>query len=381
MKVTRTLLNFSFLSPTDVVQNVASQVSRLPECIRSKARAVGNLERFSHGSLAPASVPMYERAWKVFKDWLTAGFGSPFLANGLVVSLYLADLIGFAENDFRGASEVNLASCAIAYHFHLSGLRSPTESEHCKLLRQTAGRVLTAKKSKCEFLTAFELHTVLKFSLVQCSLRDRMHITVFLLMFLGFLRFSDACKILAHRDFIQFIPRSTRDSSDDGVLLFIPCSKTDQRGDGAWVAIGATNTEFCPVRLLRELLIHGKYTLHHTSCDTGPLLRAVKFDFRSKTHVLSQVTASLSQPISSLSYTSFRQHILLLVAAAGIQKHIGMHAGRIGGSNLAASERVDSKLVCHHGRWSHGNTFDDTYLKMCSLATPIFELTRKLWKF
>jgi hypothetical protein len=72
--------------------------------------------------------------------------------------------------------------------------------------------------------------------------------------------------------------------------------------------------------------------------------------------------------------------MLFLVAQAGLTKHIGMHSGRIGYSNTAAAADVDSRIVCHLGRWKLGNTFEDTYLRNVHLrARNFFNLTRQLW--
>jgi hypothetical protein len=232
------------------------------------------------------------------------------------------------------------------------GRASPTHSLLCTRLRLTAKRVLFAVKSTCEAITATELHAVLVFHLTAtCSLRVRMHLTVFLLMFVGLLRYDDAACILVHKDLLQFISVSRTDTRDDGVVLFLHSSKTDQTGAGAWVAIGATRGRFCPVRLLRDLLCLGGYVRDHPSADVGPLLRGVKLKYRPhRHHILQQVTAPLAQPIPALSYTSFLLSIQHLVEEAGIPKHVGLHAGRSGGASTAAAVGIDPQSVCGLGR-------------------------------
>jgi hypothetical protein len=148
----------------------------------------------------------------------------------------------------------------------------------------------------------------------------------------GLLRYDDAACILVHKDLLQFISVSRTDTRDDGVVLFLHSSKTDQTGAGAWVAIGATRGRFCPVRLLRDLLCLGRYVRDHPSADVGPLLRDVKLKYQPhRHHILQQVTAPLAQPIPALSYTSFLLSIQHFVEEAGIPKHVSLHAAvRVG---------------------------------------------------
>ncbi len=153
----------------------------------------------------------------------------------MVVCLYVSHLIGIAEANSTGHQAVDNAVSAIAFYFGLMGQASPTHSVLCTRLRATAKRVLSATKSTCEAITAAELHVVLVFHITAtCSLRVRMHLTVFLLMFVGLLRYDDAACILVHKDLLQFISVSQTDPRDDGVILFLHSSKTDQTGAGAW---------------------------------------------------------------------------------------------------------------------------------------------------
>ena len=70
-----------------------------------------------------------------------------------------------------------------------------------------------------------------------------MHLTVLTLMFVGLLRYDDAACILVHADLLQFITKHNS-ATVDGVLIFIPRSKTDQGWQGEWIAVGATYTKF-----------------------------------------------------------------------------------------------------------------------------------------
>jgi hypothetical protein len=310
----------------------------------------------------------------------------PFSSTGLVVSWYLAELFSHAEENKLGPQTVLTASAAINYFFSLAGFKSPVEAFPLnRILRKAAERHLcSGKKSSCEPITTEEMFQLVSHVLTPgCSLKDRMHATVFLLMFLGLLRFNDAQHILVHKDLIQFVSKPDKEDTLDGVIIFIPSSKTDQSGEGAWIAIGATNLEYCPVQLLATLLREGNYVLSPPpGWDSGPLLRAVRLHGPTKQLVLSQITAPVEGPIAPLSYDAFRSSILVLAARAGIAKHIGLHSGRSGFANEAAAAGVSSRLICKLGRWAMGNTFDDVYLRMLAInAGEFFALTRQLWPY
>ncbi|CAI7900581.1 unnamed protein product, partial [Closterium sp. NIES-53] len=65
-----------------------------------------------------------------------------------------------------------------------------------------------------------------------------------LLMFSAFLRFSDLVALQWHQ--IEF--------DSDCMWLFIPRSKTDQRGAGAWVPVATSDARHCPVARVKEFL-------------------------------------------------------------------------------------------------------------------------------
>jgi hypothetical protein len=361
---------------------VNARIGSLALTFQQRTGDITLLMRHLLSSITPETLYKYNACWVKFKLWLYPE--TLAVVDDMVVCLYVSHLIGLAVDHSTGHQAIDNAMSAIAFYFGLMGRVSPTHSLLCTRLRLTAKRVLSASKSTCEAITAAELHAVLVFHLTAaCSLRIRMHLTVFLLMFVGLLRYDDAACILVHADLLQFISVSRADSRDDGIVLFLHSSKTDQTGDGAWVAIGATRGRFCPVRLLRELLQLGGYVRDHPSEDVGPLLRGVKLRYRPhKHHILQQLTSPFSQPIPALSYASFLVSIQHLVAEAGVSKHVGLHAGRSGGASTAASVGINPQSVCGLGRWKMGNTFADTYVNMIDgNARKYFDITRRLWPF
>ena len=334
------------------------------------------------GALAPSTLnDKYIPAWNKFATWLSSyNITNLVSVDANIVAAYLSHLFTTAENNSTGDSSIQLATAAIKFRFNSMGLSAPVSSPYIDLLKNSAKRNLRPRRSICEPLSAEDIHKLLLTHLTpNCSLKVRMHLTTLLIMFLGLFRFDDIQHILVHREFLRFI-RSPM-GAFIGVLIFIPHSKTDQEGEGDWVAIGATHTAFCPVHLLSDLLSVGGYCTDSSTMDVGPLLRAVTHKYRPDRLVLTQVVSPFSNPIKPLSYSSFRSSILALCKPVLI-KHIGLHSARSGGASAAAEVGIDSRLVCGLGRWKQGTTFADTYVKMMiGNANKYFQLTKTLWPY
>jgi len=335
------------------------------------------------GALAPSTLnTKYIPAWTKYTKWLaTYLILDPISGtNEDIVAAYISHLITVAASRKTGDYAVQMATAAIQFKFHSLGKGAPISSPYITLLKRSASRMLQPSRSRCEPISANDMHTILQTHLTPtCSLKVRMHLTVFLVMFLGLFRFDDVKQILVHRDFLRFVA-SDRGMGYDGVLIFIPHSKTDQVWRGTWVAIGATHTRYCPVNLLRTLLAAGNYCTFSSTLDVGPLLRAVAQKHQPNRLVLAEISAPFSAPIKPLSYSTFRESILGL--SASITKHIGLHSARTGGASAAAENDIDSRLVCGLGRWKQGTTFADEYIKMMEgNAKKYFKLTKSIWPY
>lgn len=377
-----TNLYFSIHLCADVLAVHARTFQSLPAGLKQNKVAQNVFTKLLHCSLASSTMlGKYKPAWTAFGIWLLSyKIQQPLNVDETVIAFYLSYLITTAQNRKTGDYAVKNSLSAIQFYFSLAGKYAPTSSPHIDLLKKSASRILQPNKSRCEPVSAQDVYKVLHKSLTQkCLLRTRMHLTVFLLMFLGLFRFSDVQNILVHRELMRFM--YTDSGQLDGVLIFISCSKTDQHWDGSWVAIGATGGNFCPVRLLIKLLDVGKYCRFANNKDVGPLLRAVIHRHRPERYELASISAPFSSPIASLSYSAFRESILEL-AGGSITKHIGLHSARTGGASTAAEHGIDSRLVCGHGRWQQGTTYADTYIKMMEgNMRKYFDLTRQIWKF
>lgn len=357
--------------------------SSLPGTIGRNPKAQHNFTRQIMGALAPSTLNnKYLPAWNKFCSWLKYyGVFDLSLVDENIVAAYLSHLYTTAETNNTGDSSLQLATAAIKFHFNSMGVAAPVSSVYIDLIKNSAKRNLRPKRSCCEPISATDLHKLLTTYLTPtCSLKTRMHLTTLLIMFLGLLRFNDVQHILVHRELLRFI-KSDNGTTTEGVLIWLPTSKTDKRGDGAWVAIGATGNKFCPVKLISTLLSVGGYRTYSPNSDVGPLLRAVTIKHYPDRMALTQVEAPFAKPIKPLCYSSFRSSILALSKNV-LSKHFGLHSARSGGASTAAEHGIDSRLACGLGRWKQGTTYSDTYVKMTLGNTKnFFAISRTIWPY
>jgi hypothetical protein len=177
---------------TDFLGEMASHVSRhIPTSMQDTVVArTSKLALQVQQSHALSTQGKYRLAWQHFKAWLllNAPDVSAYACNGMVISLYVSDLIQQASDRFVGPQLITDACAGIRFYYNLAGLVAPTvAAPFLCLLRRSADRVLTATKSRCEDITKEELQMVLAFYFLRpaspCLFKVRMHLTVFLLMF------------------------------------------------------------------------------------------------------------------------------------------------------------------------------------------------------
>ena len=383
--VKQTLTFVSFLA--EIIMDIAAQMCSKHLDLTSAvvkatlSKALTSLGKHLFYGITPDTLNTYGRAWSRWCEFMHTLGLTPLDGDPLLVSLHLAEILEDSLEDQIGASRMQSARSAVNFFYTAAGRVSPTVGPQVALLMRSASRVLTAQPLERDLLPLEGMTRLLEFHVVDsptCSLRTLMHLTVFLLMYLGLFRFSDAAMFLVHEDLLRF---EYKDGVLDGVMIYICKSKTDQGWVGKWVALGATGTRFCPVRLLQRLLEKGRYVTFHESDDCGPLLRAVRAVPGG--HVLSKVTSPMASPISSLSYTAFNTSLKELVTAAGILGHITCHSARISGSTVYyLLPDVELQLVRSLGRWAPACTFDRTYARPLALARDdFFRLTRSVWRF
>lgn len=283
--------------------------------------------------------------WRAFEAWLRTldPSKSAVGASPQLVALYLTHVGLESRRDGVGPARVLGASAAIACMHYLHGRPSPTASPLCDVVREANRRTLVPTPLQRDPVSAADIRALIDvYGGPSATLRELMHVTVFTLMYAGFLRYDDAAHISVHRDLLR-----VRDSH---VEIFLGRSKTDKYFTGSWVVVAASTSKYCPVLLLRRLLTAGQYVTFPRSDgeDVGPLLRPVG----PGGNALKQLTGSVANPIRALGRAALLESCQRMCHGAGIRKAITLHSFRIGGATDAAAAGVPDRLFKKHGRWA-----------------------------
>ena len=154
-----------------------------------------------------------------------------------------------------------------------------------------------------------------------------------LVSFAVFLRFS---KIVS-------LKRSDFHFHASHVNIFIEKSKTDQLREGNSVLIARTNSDTCPVHMLKSYLLQANIANNSQEF----IFRSVTFCKGTNTYLLRGRT---------------RELLLDDIGSLGFDKaKFGLHSLRDGGATAAANAGINDRLFKKHGRWA-SDTAKDGYV-------------------
>lgn len=182
-------------------------------------------------SRAPSTVKKYSGAFLRWKKWTqTKGLEDCLPAKPLQIALYLTYLVQKSTTSAPVEEAVN----AISWAHQVAVVEDPTQNELVKQVVAGAKRILAHRTTKKEPITPEILSKLAeKFAGEEADLDDLRIVTICLVGFAGFLRFSE----------ISALKDSDLQIYEEHMELFIESSKTDQLRDGAWVTIARTSTK------------------------------------------------------------------------------------------------------------------------------------------
>lgn len=192
----------------------------------------------------------YKSDWKLFSTWCAKHGLDPLPASADTVILYIAALVKGAEFPLRDGRRpprrprtVLRHVATISTRHRTAGLPSPYDDE---LVRKALDGVCNRhgmSRRKRSAAIAEIIHAAV--AATPTDLRGARDAAVLLLGFGGALRQSNIVKI--DREHLGF--------EDKGVRLYLPWSKTDQRGEGRYVRIGrGASDACCPVAATQRWL-------------------------------------------------------------------------------------------------------------------------------
>jgi integrase len=204
--------------------------------------AVNPQDQVAHFALAahaPATRRAYAAALRDWDRWSTRHARQYLPALEHDVAEYLAALAGTGIS----VSSLMQRVAALAYAHRLAGLPSPTDAPAVRAVVSGARRVLGSRPDRKAPATVDALSDMLA-QVPGDTLPGRRDRALLLLGFAGAFRRSE----------LVAIDREHCTETDQGVLVFVPRSKSDQEGQGREVAI-LRGTRLCPVQALHEWLL------------------------------------------------------------------------------------------------------------------------------
>jgi len=264
---------------------------------------------YAESSRAEATMRGYRSDWRQFANWcahrdVVALPGAPE-----VVAMYVADLAGVKA---VGTIQRHLTSISQAHA--RAGYESPTKTEPVRRVwagvRRTFG---TASKGKAPLLTDDVRAMVGHLTERPLDIRDR---ALILIMFAGALRRSEA--VALNVEDIEV--------TDDGLLVTIRRSKTDQEGKGHVLGLPfGSDRHTCPVRALRR-------HLEVNSIEQGAVFRSLRtgqrLSGRAAATRVQRLATLIGRDVTTIGAHSLRAGLITAAVTAGVSEHNVMRHSR-----------------------------------------------------
>lgn len=223
-----------------------------PQEIGLPIPAAERAHEYARRSRSSSTIRCYATDWADFTAWCGLNEMIPLPAEAKTVALYISDL---AED--HKPSTIQRRLSAISQAHQIRGFDSPTKNEAVRSVLKGIRRTLgTAPAEKAPLLASDirEMVAGLPDSLLGC--RDR---ALLLLGFAGAFRRSELVGL--NVEDVTF--------SEDGMVILLRRSKTDQEGQGRKVGIPLLpHSEACPVAAVRRWL-------EVSGIESGPLFRRI----------------------------------------------------------------------------------------------------------
>lgn len=295
-----------------------------PSATLADASLKPTTRRMIEDSVPPNTRAAYARQWDRFVDWCVTEGRSPLPATPET----LADFVEHLCADGLGPSSIEQAIAVVRTLHRLAGRKGEPDTELARRVLRTHRRERAAAGQRTRKATPAVL-AALRSMLDACEpdtaagLRDR------LVLVLGF-------ALMGRRSELAALDLADVVETDDGLLVRIAKSKTDQDAQGAEVAIvRGQHKDTDPVRLLRAW----RAVLAERGITAGRLLRSVDRHGR------------IGEGLSG-------DGINRIVRAAAIRAKLPnaetytAHSLRAGGATAAYKGGAPVADIAAHGRWA-----------------------------
>lgn len=273
---------------------------------------------YADASKATSTKKAYSSAWRVFTVWCSQQGQDPLPAHPTVVATFLADQV-----KSRRVATVEKYLAAINEAHRLVGSETPSASPQVHAVMKGIRRVKgTDQKAKSPLLVSHLRRIVQALPEGSNTIRT---VAALLLGFSGAFRRSEL--VALDRGNIEFV--------EDGLVVNITRSKTDQEGAGRIVGVPyGSNPATCPVRNLKKWI-------EVSGIEGGPLFRSVDRHGRIGSDRLSckSVCLMVKQAVAAIGLdpTNFGGHSL----RAGL----ATEAARCGAGEVAIMAQTGHRSV------------------------------------
>jgi len=290
-------------------------------------------------SRAESTVKKYKNAIAAWEVWCRLNRMSVLCPSHLDLARYFIDMY----NNDAPFSRIETAFYGIKWKLDTSSNgcdKNPCDLRFLHLLLEGLKRILAKPIHRKEPITPEILRKVVqKFD--DGGLKGIRICSMLLLAYAGFLRFNE----------LSSLKLCDIDICSSHVQLFIESSKTDQFREGAWVIIGATGNNTCPVAMLKKYL----------NCASVGDLTSSEYLYRPI--VLFKSKNKYELRTVKLSYSRCREIFKEALEEIGVDSsNFGLHSPRAGGASAAAAIGVPDRLFKRHGRWKSDSS-KDRYVK------------------
>lgn len=257
---------------------------------------------------ASATLRAYRADWRAFDAWCAAHELAALPAAPETIALYITDLARRAK-----VSTIMRHLASIAQAHKQQGHDSPTRAAIVqnvfKGIRRTKGSA-PAQKAAAEIAVIRAMVAALDTTLQ--GVRDR---AILLVGFAGAFRRSELAGLAL--DDLQF--------TDDGLVITLRRSKTDQAGEGyiKGIPYGSTPAT-CPVRALRAWLEASEIAsgpLFRSVWKGGRRLRSTPLNDRAIAEVVKRAAKAAGYDPARFGGHSLRAGLVTTAAAAGVDEH------------------------------------------------------------
>lgn len=299
-------------------------------------------------SRADTTVDKYSHHVKHFKDFCASKGFSYLPAQSIHVAMYLSSMIDTGKSD----KVISAMFYAIKWYHNINDLKDPTDSSIVKNILECAKRINSKPTLKKDVITTEHLVKLCDMYQNNNDPIDLRDLTMILLCYSGFLRFSEAsclkcCDVVFKSNHLSICIRK---------------SKTDCYRQGNNIVIAKGSTSACPYTMLQRYIACANLKLGSDSYLFKPACRSGSKCF-------------LLEKDKKLSYSRARECIIKKLRLVAPELHLGTHSLRASGATTAANSGVSDRCLKRHGRWK-SDLAKDSYIED-SLDKRLF-ITRNL---